>query len=334
MTNMIQTSESEAERKILAILKVLSQSSEPLGSITIARKLEDDGIFLSERAVRYHLKIADERGFTEPLGRDGRALTAKGLEELRVALAPNNLTFIQEKLELLAFRTTFDVTDKKGQIAINTSLFNENEFSRALKVIKQVIKSGLCISEMVAVAEAGGKLGEVVIPKGKVGIATICGVTVNGVLLKHGVPMESKFGGLLEIRNSKPHRFTALINYGGTSLDPSEQYIRARMTTVMEAAKTGNGRILANFREIPAPAKSIVNEIDKQLKKTGISGIYFLGSISEPVCQISVGINRVGMILLGGLNPIAATVEAGFDVDNIAESGMMEFSQLKSIWEI
>jgi repressor of nif and glnA expression len=40
------------------------------------------------------------------------------------------------------------------------------------------------------------------------------------------------------------------------------------------------------------------------------------------------------MILLGGLNPIAATVEAGFDVDNIAESGMMEFSQLKSIWEI
>jgi repressor of nif and glnA expression len=334
MANMIQTSESEAERKILAILKVLSQSSEPLGSITIARKLEDDGIFLSERAVRYHLKIADERGFTEPLGRDGRALTAKGLEELRVALAPNNLTFIQEKLELLAFRTTFDYTSKSGQIAINTSLFNESEFPKALKVIKTVIKSGLCVSERVAVSGAGGKLGEVVIPKGKIGIATICGVTVNGVLLKHGVPMESKFGGLLEIKNSKSLRFTALINYGGTSLDPSEQYIMARMTTVTEAAKTGNGRILANFREIPAPAKSIVSEIDRQLKKVGIGGIYFLGSISEPVCQISVGINRVGMILLGGLNPIAATVEAGFHVENVAESGLMDFSQLTSIWEL
>jgi repressor of nif and glnA expression len=334
MPNTIQTSESEAERKILAILKILSQSSEPLGSITIARRLEDEGIFLSERAVRYHLKIADERGFTEPLGRDGRAITAKGLEELRVALAPNNLTFIQEKLELLAFRTTFDPARKGGQIAINTSLFNKDDFPSALKVMKVVYRSKLCVSDLVCVAKSGDKLGDVVVPKGKIGIATICGVTVNGVLLKHGIPMESRFGGLLEIRNSRPLRFTALINYGGTSLDPSEQYIRARMTSVTEAAKTGNGRILANFREIPAPAKSTVTEMDKKLRKVGVSGIYYLGSISEPVCQISVGINRVGMILLGGLNPIAAAVEAGFDIENIAESGMMDFSQLSPVWKL
>lgn len=334
MINTIQTSESEAERKILAILKILSQSAEPLGSITIARKLEDEGIFLSERAVRYHLKIADERGFTEPLGRDGRAITARGLEELRVALAPNNLTFIQEKLELLAFRTTLNPVDNSGQIAINTSLFHKDDFPRALKIMKAIFKSKLCVSELVAVAKSGEKLGDVVVPKGKIGIATICGVTVNGVLLKNGVPMESKFGGLLEIRNARPLRFTALINYGGTSLDPSEQYMRARMTSVTEAAKTGNGKILANFREIPAPAKSVVTEIDKQLRKSGISGVYFMGSISEPVCQISVGINRVGMILLGGLNPVAAAVEAGFDIENVAESGMMEYSQLVPVWKL
>ncbi len=103
-----------------------------------------------------------------------------------------------------------------------------------------------------ATGSSGEKLGDVVVPEGKTGIATVCGVTVNGVLLKNGVPMESKFGGILEIRNPKPLRFTAIINYGGTSLDPSEQYMRARMTDVSEAIKTGNGRILANFREIPA----------------------------------------------------------------------------------
>lgn len=331
---MIQTSGSDAERKIITILKILSQSAEPLGSITIARKLEDEGIFLSERAVRYHLKIADERGYTEPLGRDGRQLTSKGLEELRVALAPNNLSFIQEKLELLAFRTTFNPKNKTGQVPINTSIFNRLDFPKALKVMKNVFKAGLCVSDMVAVTESGDKLGDVVIPRDKIGIATLCGVSVNGVLLKNGVPMESKFGGILEIRNSKPLRFTALINYGGTSLDPSEQYIRARMTSVGAAAKTGNGRILANFREIPAPAKSIVQEIDTALKKAGVKGIYFLGSISEPVCQISVGTNRVGMILLGGLNPIAASVEAGFEVENFAESGMIDFSKLTSIWNL
>jgi len=37
---MVQVSGSETEIKIIAILKIVSESSEPLGSITIARKLE------------------------------------------------------------------------------------------------------------------------------------------------------------------------------------------------------------------------------------------------------------------------------------------------------
>jgi repressor of nif and glnA expression len=331
---MIHSAGSDTERKIIAILKVLSESSEPLGSITIARKLEQQVIYLSERAVRYHLKITDERGYTQPLGRDGRLLSERGLEELRIALAPDRLSFIQEKLELLAFRTTFNPKTMAGILPINTSLFNKGDFSKALKIMKSVFKAGICVSELIAVANSGEKLGDVIIPDGKVGIATVCGVTVNGVLLKSGVPMESKFGGILEIRGSKLLRFTAIINYGGTSLDPSEQYIRARMTSVSEAIKTGNGRILANFREVPALSRSIVEEVVVSLRNAGINGIYYLGRISEPVCQIAVGINRVGIILLGGLNPVAAAVEAGFEVENMAESGMIDFKQLTNVWQL
>jgi repressor of nif and glnA expression len=69
---------SNAESKLISILKVLSESSAPLGSIAIARRLEVEGVFLSERAVRYHLRIADERGYTQPLGRDGRMITPAG----------------------------------------------------------------------------------------------------------------------------------------------------------------------------------------------------------------------------------------------------------------
>ena len=74
---------SETERKIVSILKILSESSEPVGSITIARELERRGIFLSERAVRYHLRIADERGYTQPEGRDGRMITRLDSTRLR-----------------------------------------------------------------------------------------------------------------------------------------------------------------------------------------------------------------------------------------------------------
>jgi len=325
---MISSANSDTERKIISILKVLSESSEPLGSITIARELEKRGLFLSERTVRYHLKLADERGYTQPLGRDGRTITSKGLEELRIALAPDQLSFIMEKLELLAFHTTFDSGSHTGQVPINTSLFSKDDFPRAVAVMRGIFKAGICVSEMVATASEGQKLGDVVIPSGKIGLATVCGVVVNGVLLKHGVPMESKFGGVLEIKDSEPRRFVAIINYGGTSIDPSEQYIRAGMTSVGEAAKTGNGRILANFREIPAPARSVVEETIAELKAAGINGVFALGDMSEPICQIAVGMNRVGMVLLAGLNPVAAAVEAGVEVDNVAESGMIDFQQL------
>ncbi len=330
---LVQGSSSDTERKVIAILKVLSESAEPLGSITIARELERYGIFLSERAVRYHLRITDERGYTQAMGRDGRMLTPQGTDELRMALAPDQVGFILDKLELLAFRTTFDPATKSGLIPTNTSLIDNRELPKAIGIMKEVFKAKLAVSDLVALIREGEKIGSVVVPQGKTGLATVCSVVVNGVLLKAGIPIESRFGGVLELRNGQPRRFVAIINYSGTSLDPSEQYIRAKMTSVTQATSTGNGKILSNFREIPAPARSLVETKVAQLKEAGIGGVLVIGNTSEPICQITVGLNRVGMVLLGGLNPSASAVEQGVEMDNIAESGMVEYSRLKSIWD-
>jgi repressor of nif and glnA expression len=331
---MAQITSFETERKVIAILKVLSESTEPLGSITIARELERHGIFLSERAVRYHLRITDERGYTQPMGHDGRMLTAQGLEELKMALAPEQVGFIRDKLELLAFHTTFDSKTRTGQVPINTSFINQDDLKKALAAMGEVFKAGICVSDLVATASEGEKIGSVVVPKGKIGLATVCSVVINGVLLKAGIPTESRFGGVLEVRDSKPRRFVAIINYAGTSLDPSEQYIRAKMTSVGEASRLGNGKILANFREIPASSRSTAQDVITSLKESGINGVYALGNTSEPVCQINIGLNRVGMVLLGGLNPVAAAVEAGIEIENIAESGIINSEKLTSFWKL
>src|SRR3972149_363885 len=119
---MEQVVGSDAESKLISILKILSETSEPLGSITIARRLEREGVFLSERGVRYHLRIADERGYTQPVGRDGRMITPEGQQEVKEALAPYHLGFVREKLEMLAYQTTFDPEKRTGQLSINTSL--------------------------------------------------------------------------------------------------------------------------------------------------------------------------------------------------------------------
>jgi repressor of nif and glnA expression len=331
---VVSDQDHETRRKVMAILKVLSESSEPVGSITIARELETHGVHLSERAVRYHLRLTDEQGLTRPRGRDGRILTADGLQELRSALVPEQIGFVIDRIELLAFQTTFMPELRSGLVGVNTSLFPKDRFREALRAMRDAFSAGLCVSEMVGVASEGEKLGDVVIPEGKMGFATLCSATINGVLLKAGIPMDSRFGGILEVRNSIPTRFVAIINYAGTSLDPSEAYIRGRMTSVREVAIKGSGTILANFREVPGAAKPQVQRILGQLKAAGIGGVVMLGETSEPVCQIPVGLDRTGIVLLGGMNPVAAAEEAGIGADNISESGTADFRSLVSFWDV
>lgn len=325
---------ADAENKLIAILRILSETSEPLGSINIARLLEHEGVFLSERAVRYHLKIADERGYTHAVGHDGRMITPDGRQEVKDALAPQQLGFVRDKLEMLAYQTTFDPVKRTGLLPINTSLIDSRRFKKAVSDMRDTFKAGICVSELVAVASVGEKLGDVVVPQDKVGFATICSAAISGVLLKYGVPTEYRFGGLLELRNTKPRRFVAIIDYAGTSLDPSEQFIRAKMTSVGVAARTGNGKILGVFRTIPAPAREEVEEKLALLKEAGIGGVYTLGPTSEPVCQIPVVLNRVGVVQIGGLNPVAAAFESGLEIENIAESGLIDFNQLQSFWDL
>lgn len=324
----------EVERKVISILKVLNESTQPLGARIIARELKEYGVDLTERAVRYHLKIMDERGLTQPIDKDGRVITKSGKEELENALVTDKVGFVITKIELLAFSTSFDLNTGKGQVVINVSFFPKDRFPKAIKAMKDVFHAGLCVSHLVATANEQERLGGILVPEGMVGFATVCSITINGALLKAGVPMDSKFGGILQIRNSQPLRFAELINYEGSTLDPSEIFIRGKMTAVAAAGATGNGKILANFREIPAQCKTITEEVITKLRQKGIGGVMMMGDTSEPVCEIPIGLNRIGIIFLGGLNPVAAAVETGIETENKAMAGVIDYSQLIDFWEL
>jgi len=326
---------SDVERKVFAILKVLGNSQEAQGSTVIARCLNDLGIELTERAVRYHLRLMDERGLTQLAGRrDGRVITELGLLELKRALVNDKVGFAFSRIETLAFRTSFDWDKRTGSIPANVSFFPEEKFAKALKIMKPVFQAGLCVSDLVAVASEGESIGELMVPEGKVALATVCSIVLNGTLLKDGVPVDSKFGGILQIRNRIPLRFVELIHYSGSSLDPSEIFIRANMTSVAEVAETGNGEILANFREIPAICRPIAEEVVAKLKDFGIGGLFFMGNTSEPVCEIPVELNRIGVILIGGLNPVAAVREAGIESENRAMSSLVNYQTLVKVSKI
>ncbi|MFC2072661.1 DUF128 domain-containing protein [Chloroflexota bacterium] len=243
-------------------------------------------------------------------------------------MVKDKVGFAISRIELLAFRASFDPQNRTGSIPVNVSLFAKEQFSKAVQIMKPAFANELCVSHLVAVAQEGEKLGELIVPEGKVGLATVCSIVINGTLLKAGIPIDSRFGGLLQIRNSQPLRFVELIHYAGSSLDPSEVFIKAGMTSVIETAGKGEGTILANFREIPALCRPIAEEVINKLKEAEIGGLLIMGNTSEPVCQIPVELNRIGIVLMGGLNPVAAAEEAGIHAEIHAMSTVVEYKNL------
>jgi repressor of nif and glnA expression len=325
----------DIERKGILILKILNESPEPIGARVIARKMSEQNVQVSERTVRYHLKFMDERGLTKLVGRrDGRVIASLGIDEINNARVQDKISLSISRIDVLSFKTTFNLKKMRGLTPVNISFFPQDQFKKALVAMNPVFKKNLAVSSRVAVAPAGKYLGDIVVPEGKVGLATICSILINGVLLKHGIPIDSKFGGILQVSNSETLRFVELIHYSGSSLDPSEIFIRGKMTSVGQVVEKGEGKILANFREIPALSRDLVEDIIGSLTKAGINGVLSIGSAGNPLGQTNVDLNKVGMILVGGLNPVAKAHEEGFDVDNKAMSTVMEFEGLQSIDEL
>jgi len=318
-----------------AILDVLNkQPDKILGSREISRQLKSHGIDLTERTVRYHLRILDERGLTEVFGKEGRKITRKGKEELSQSLIPEKVGFISSKIETLSYLTNIDLQKEKGGIILNVSFFPSAKLKEALRIMKPVFSSPYVMSDRVVMQKGGEKVGDIIVPEGMIGFGTVCSVTINGIFLKAGIPVTSKFGGVLQIEKSEPSRFTALISYEGSSLDPLEIFIKGRMTYVMNAVNKTDGKILASFREIPVVSLDRAGELRELMKEKGIGGILLIGSPNQPLLDMPVSMDKAGMVIVGGLNPIAALEEAGITTVSRAMSTLYEFSELIKFKEL
>ncbi len=315
-------------RKLMAILRVIYEAGRPLGGTRIAEELMLAGIEMSQRTVRYYLKISDELGLTEGLGRRGRRLTARGEEELGSALAVDKVGFIAAKVDSLAYRMDFDLRRGTGRVILNVSTFDARHLREATDEISRVFEAGLGMGRCLTVAPPNARLGTLTVPPDKVAIGTVCSVSLNGALLKAGIAAVPRFGGLLEMVDGKPYRFTQIISYDGSTLDPLEIFIRGHMTSVRQACRQHRGAIGASFRELPAEALADAKKVIAKLEKIGLGGALLIGRPNQPLLDVPVHPGRVGLIVAGGLNPIAAVEESGIATTNTALHMLFEFSDL------
>ena len=332
---MIGQETRDVERKITAILKILSESRTPLGSRIISNMLEEQGISLGERAVRYHLKIMDERGMTRSVGhKDGRTITPSGLEELRNCLVTDKIGFVGAKIERLAYQTNVGLRSATGRVPADISLIDQKDFPRAVKIMKGIFEAGICSSSLIATAGEGSKLGELLIPPGKVGFATVCSVAVNGCLLKAGIPAYARFGGLLQFRAGQPYRFVDLIEFSGSTIDPSDIFIASKMTGVLQAAGNGHGKVLAGYHEIPLLSAGKADELLQRLKNSNMVSFAYLARPGETICEIPHNPEKAGLVTLSGLNPVAGAVESGIEVINHPMCCMIDAAKLRPFSEL
>lgn len=295
----------------LAVLKSLNELRGAAGASKIRHQLLARGLDLQPRTVRFYLLQTDREGLTRTVSRRaGREVTDRGRQELEQANIIERVRFVAARIDSLVYQMTYDLRTAAGTIVSNLALIPQDYLLRALEDMRPVLARHFGMGNKLAIIREGETYGSITVPKRQVAVATICSVTANGILLKQGIPVTSRFGGLMEIKDGKPVRLVALIEYSGTTLDPLEAFIRAGMTRVRECGRTGTGIIGVSFREIPASAAAQVRQIKKEMDAQGIDGILAVGTPNQPLFDIPVGEGRAGLIVNGGLNPLAALWEA------------------------
>ncbi len=318
----------KTEKKRLAILKCLQESEHSLSSAKLMQQLKAMGHEVSGRTIRLYLMELDQAGFTVSHGKKGRKITPRGVRELAAVKTYEKIGFMAAKIDQLTYNMTFDLERREGTVIINVSAVPLEYVKRSVPLIRRVYAAGYAMGQLITLFHPGQRVGDSVIPEGCIGIGTVCSITLNGILLTHGIPTHSRFGGLLELQDQLPRRFVELISYEGTTISPLEIFIRSGMTDYVGATKNGNGRIGVGFREIPADSRNRVVAIEKKLEGVGLGGFLTIGYPGQPLFDVPVSEGRAGAVVIGGLNPMAILEEEGIRVTSNAMSMLIEYARL------
>ena len=241
------------------------------------------------------------------------------------------MMFTNARIESIMYQVTFNPKTREGDIIVNLSVADKKVLEDVLEVFRQVMYSGLSVCSYVRIFDEGETFSGMDIPAGRAGIATACSITIDGVFMKHGIPVRPKFGGIVQVKDRQPIRFTEMIRYDCTTIDPLEVLMSQELTSVREMMRTGSGKILANFREVPISAKDDVDHIINRLLTAGFYGILEVGEPNSPVLGAQVDRDHMGIIITGGTNPMAAVQESGIPIVTKAIKGVMDFHEMKKL---
>jgi repressor of nif and glnA expression len=241
------------------------------------------------------------------------------------------LKFVNQKIEEYAMQVTYDPREGKGTFVYNLTLIPTADLEAAIAVYKDAFKAGVCVSGLIRFISAGEEIGDFRVQAGMTGIVTVCSSTLDGILLNRGVPLNPIGGGVVEIEQRIPKRFTHLIRYEYTTIDPLQVLISQEITSITDVMRKGSGTILANIRECHMEAEHLIGQVMDDLIGSSFTGILDVGLPNTPTLGVEVNPQYMGIVALGGSNPIAAIREAGIPLTMYAIKGLLEIETMFEI---
>ncbi len=238
------------------------------------------------------------------------------------------LKFTNHRIEEYALRVTYRPEEDAGTIIYNLSLIESPDLDFTLSIMKEAHKAGITISDRILVAGPGEQVGDYIVPDGKHAVCTMCSITLDALLLRRGIPINPIGGGIVEVEGRVPRRFTSMILYRDTTLDPLEVLISQEATSILDVMRHRNGNILANIRECHMEAEPLMGAVLDELTAIGFSGILDIGAPNFPLLGVPVSPQYVGVAMVGGTNAMAAVKEAGRPVVTRALKGLIDIREM------
>jgi len=241
------------------------------------------------------------------------------------------LKFVDQSIGDYAMQVTYDPMKGTGNVVYNLSLVKNEDFEYSVSILKDAYKTGVSVSGLVRFASSKENVAGFVVPERCTAICTVCSLTFDGLLIRRGVPINPIGGGVVEVEDRSPVRFTHIILYEHTTIDPLQVLISQKITSVNDVMRRGSGTILANIREFHMEAEPLVGRVLDELADSSFTGILEVGVPNLPLLGVPGSPEYVSIAAVGGTNPIAAIREGGRWVQTQAMKGLMNVRDFAEI---
>lgn len=231
------------------------------------------------------------------------------------------IKYMMNKLYNLISEVTFNIDSEEGNVITNISYINKKYVDEAIEIMNKVYKKKpeYCMGNKYALIEDKDD---------RVGIATLCSLTIDGILTNHAISSTPEYSGVLDVYGNDK-RFVDLMSYQGSSMDPHEIFIQKDMQNIAGSLR-GNGKILASVHTVPYLARDETVEIFDLLSNTGLNALC-VGKPNEYTYNARIEKYDFGYVLPGGLNPIAAIHEKNIPVEVKSLESIMDYTLFENL---